>query len=47
MMDEWMDLNFKQSFGKRNSKVKIYDDSKVKIEKKNILSNITTLHDQI
>ena len=23
-----------QSFGKRNSKVKIYDDSKVKIEKK-------------
>ena len=29
-----MDLNFKQSFGKKNGKVRIYDDSKVKIEKK-------------
>ena len=44
MMDEWMDLNFKQSFGKRNSKVKIYDDSKVKIEKKkhSVKHNYTT-----
>ena len=33
-MDEQMDLNFKQSFEKRNSKVKICDDSKVKVEKK-------------
>ena len=35
---EWLDLNFQQSFGNRNSYVRIHNDSRIKIGE-NILTN--------
>ena len=47
MTDEWMDLHFKQSFGNRNSKVKLYDDSRVKIGKNILSKRLTTINNMI
>ena len=39
--EEWMDLNFKQSFNARFTKVKMHDTSNLKIES-NIMTNRLT-----
>ena len=39
MNDDWMDLNFKQSFGQKMNNMKVHDDSKINIGK-NILTNM-------
>ena len=40
--DDWMDLNWNQTFNNRSTKVRLFDVSSIKI-RKNILSNRMTL----
>ena len=45
--ETWLNLNFQQNFGQINKFVRIFDNSRIKIGRNNMINRLNMLNDQI